>query len=117
MPRLTTPIPPAERVERAKARLHALSGGSVQTLATLRDPDKNSDLDQRCELAYLVQLCQHDGRRPVDVNIAGRPNHTARRVFGRVTHQQEEDGSILDIYTGQRRAAPWAIPFFVETTP
>ena len=109
-------IQPAERVARARSRLRDLTTGSEERLALLRDADKNPDLEMRQELAYLVQLIERAALRCVEVCVAGKPGGT-RRVFAKVTHTPEHDGTVLDLYTGQRRAAPWAIPSTEEARP
>lgn len=111
-------LTPENRVNRAKLRLNELTGGSAERLCLLRDTDKNPDIELRKEVAYLTQLRQWHGRRPVEVCVAGHPDDGGRRrVFSKCTHISEHDGSCLDIYTGVRSPQPWAIPFIVEKKP
>lgn len=108
-------LTPENRVNRAKLRLIELSGGSAEKLCQLRDTDKNSDIELRCELSYLTQLVNWGGRRPVEVCVAGHPDDGARRrVFSKATLQQDDDGVVIDIYTKVRTPRAWAIPFSVE---
>ena len=113
-PRTVTLIPAPDRVTRARERLRALTDGSEERLAQLRDADRNPDLEMRQELAYLVQLIERAALRHVEVCIAGKPGDV-RRVFAKVTHDPDRDGTVLDLYTNQRRPAPWAIPATEET--
>ena len=114
----TTLLTAENRVNRAKLRLNELSGGSAEKLAWLRDNEKNTDIELRKEVAYLVQLVNWQGRRPVEVCVAGHPDDGARRrVFAKVTHTQDDDGSVVDVYTRVRTPAPWAVPFVVENKP
>lgn len=119
MARIATQLlTPENRVNRAKLRLLDLSGGSAERLSQLRDTDKNSDIELRCELAYLVKLIETGGRRSIEVCIAGKPADTPRRrVFAKCTHVKDIDGSVLDIYTKVRAPQSWAIPFIVEKQP
>lgn len=106
------------RFNRAKLRLSELAGDSAEKLAWLRDNDKNTDIELRKEVAYLAQLRQWHGGRPVEVCVAGHPDDGGRRrVFAKCTHIREHDGSCIDIYTGVRTPHSWAIPFEVEKKP
>lgn len=113
-PRTVTLIPAPDRVARARERLRVLTDGNTERLAQLRDGDKNPDLEMRQELAYLVQLIERAALRHIEVCIAGKPGDV-RRVFAKVTHDADRDGTVLDLYTGQRHPAPWAIPTTEET--
>lgn len=116
-----TLLSPPERLAIARSRLNDLTGGSEPRLANLRDPSKNPDIVSRLELAYLVKLIsalESNTRRAVYVEtvIAGAPADADRRVFARVTHNPDEDGDVVELYTHTRGRRFESIPIEIRTT-
>lgn len=105
---------PKQRFAQAQEELSSLTEGSLERLACLRDPDKNRDILSRCRVAYYVQTMEWGGSRAIEVCIAGKPADPVRRVFAKVTHVSEEDGTVFDLYTKTRVRLDCAIPFFLE---
>lgn len=119
--RTLTRVTPQERATEVSRRLHALTGGSENVLATMRDPDRNRDLVSRLEVAYLVKLRSVlDATTKhvyVETVVAGRPDDVVRRVFARVTHREEDDGTTFDLYSGLRDARFSGVPVTTASTP
>lgn len=114
-------VAPADRLARARARLHELTDGSEARLANLRDPGKNHDTVSRLELAYLVKLIsalESNTRRAVYIEtvIAGSPTDAARRVFARVTHEADQDGDVIDLFAHSRARIFEPIPVSIRTS-
>lgn len=107
MPTVSQPILPAERLDLINARIDALTGGADvqgvvrnERIAKLRDPDKNTDLTSRLEIAYLIKSKVEilgGSNRAVETVIAGNPTDAVRRVFARVATSEEHNGLTYDL--------------------